>query len=240
LTASLAAASSAPQTRSKAGIRPATALAAGLVCLLAACGTIGPTSQVLPASPGPSGPTGPAATGPLPPGSGVIGPPPSGPPIAAAGVAVDQSLLSFVPVGGHGLILAFDPDTTGQVAAEPALAASATGLAIAIYTRAPTGSAVLVGDDLAVVSVIRLRDPNVDDSWFRSWRDSYDEAACGNAGGVTRHAEAQIGSHTVYIGTCAGGSLTYHARIHEDEIVVSATSIGPTRVGEQVMTGLAP
>ena len=88
--------------------------------------------------------------------------------------------------------------------------------------------------------MIRVRDPSVGDDWFRDWRDSYDEAACANAGGVTRRAETNIAGETVYVGSCAGGSFTYHVRIDADAVVMSLTSIGPGRLGQRIMEGLTP
>ena len=61
------------------------------------------------------------------------------------------------------------------------------------------------------------------------WRDTYDEAACAPAGGVTGHAQATIDGRTVFIGTCAGGALTYHVRLEER----SGSSCSITAVGER-------
>jgi hypothetical protein len=148
-------------------------------------------------------------------------------------------LLDLVPRGG--ITLTYDPDTTASVAAEPTLAISATGLAIGFATAAagPSPPSAGPGGDLAVVSVIRLRDPSVDEAWFRDWRDSYDDAACANAGGVTRHAESVVGQTTVFVGSCAGGSFTYHARVDGGAAVISLTSIGPANLGKLIMEGLA-
>ncbi|HLO34507.1 MAG TPA: hypothetical protein VK194_00430, partial [Candidatus Deferrimicrobium sp.] len=155
-------------------------------------------------------------------------------------VAADQSLLSFVPASGGDLQVSYDPQTTADVARDPALRASASGLAIALFTPRSTSASPVPFDDLAVVSVIRLRDPALDDAWFRDWRDSYDGAACANAGGVTRHAQTDIGGHTVFVGSCAGGAFTYHTRLAGGAIVISLTSIGPARLGQTIMERLAP
>jgi hypothetical protein len=150
------------------------------------------------------------------------------------GVArADQSLLAFTPVGSTGLTLTYDAETTATEIADPSLdpnvAALATGIA---SSSAPSASAA---GDLVIVNVIRLRDASVDETWFRGGRDSYDQAACQPAGGVTGHAEAKIGGHDVFIGTCAGGAFTYHLRLSGGSVIVSLTSIGFARLGERIV-----
>ncbi len=172
-------------------------------------------------------------------------------------VVVDPGLLRFVTPAPDGITLTFDPDTTAQVAADPTLAASAARLAVGLYTATRLDPSALPGaddlavvsarldpsalpgaDDLAVVSVVDLRNPAADEDWFRNWRDSYDEAACANAGGVVRHAETQVVGLTVFVGSCAGGAFTYHLRKADVGIVVSLTSVGPGRIGEKIVQGI--
>lgn len=155
-------------------------------------------------------------------------------------VRVDPGLLSFLPIGGNGLNQTVDPDTAAQIAEDPTLRATASALIIATYMSAPTSASAAPAEDFAVVSVIRLRDPSADDAWFRDWRDSYDAAVCANAGGVSRNAQTDIGTHTVFIGSCAGGSFTYHTRLANGAIVISINSIGPANLGRTVMERLAP
>jgi hypothetical protein len=151
-------------------------------------------------------------------------------------VAVNPDLLSFVPESVDGLKLAYDPETTARVTDDPALARDAVGLAIAIAVDPGTSAA----PELTVVSVVRLRDPSVGDAWFRDYRDSYDQAACASAGGVSGHAETTIDTRQVFIGSCAGGAFIYHVRLASDGIVVSALSVGSRRLGQKVMEGLRP
>ena len=196
------------------------ALAAGLV--LAGCGSSVPTAPV--GTPGRSEATPSVASLTT---SGV----------ATSGVArADQTLLSFTPVGSTGLTLTYDAETTATEIADPSLdpnvAALATGIA---SSSAPSASAAA---DLVIVNVIRLRDASVNESWFRGWRDSYDQAACQPAGGVTGHAEATIGGHDVFIGTCAGGAFTYHLRLSGGAVIVSLTSIGFERLGERILQAM--
>ena len=228
----------APSTRHA---RARTAIAALGVMSIAfvACGTgpSGPTPRVLPDLS--AGPT--ASTGAPPSGASATGSPGAGAsPDAGLTVAVDPGLLSFIPIGGHGLVQSVDPDTTAQVAQNPALRVNASGLIMAVYTSVPTSASAAPSDDIAVVSVVRLRNPALDDAWFRGWRDSYDGSACANAGGVTRHAETVIATHTVFIGSCAGGSFTYHTRLAAGGIVISITSVGTAHLGQTIMERLAP
>ena len=203
-------------------------LVAALVAL-AACGSNPPSGS-------------PRATAGLP-SIGPIGAPPGASASAAASLAavsVDPGLLRFVPSSGDGVDLTFDPDTTRSVAADPGLAADISSLAIGLSTRRPAGASASPSDDLVIVNVASLRDAAVDDAWFRDWRDSYDRAACANAGGVVRHAETVLGGKTFFVGSCAGGSFTYHVRLPDVGIVVSLTSIGPGRLGEEIVRRMAP
>jgi hypothetical protein len=149
-------------------------------------------------------------------------------------VGVDPALLSFIPDAVDGVPLTFDPETSASIAADPSVAADAASLAVALAI-VPGASAA---DDLAIVSVVRLRNPAKDDAWFRDWRDTYDTGACGPAGGVVGNAEAQLGGGTVYIGSCAAGVRTYHTRLETAGIVVSITALGERRLGEKVMAGM--
>jgi hypothetical protein len=115
--------------------------------------------------------------------------------------------------------------------ADPSLAGDVAALAIGLAT--PTGQAS--PQDFVIANVARLRDPSRDQEWFRSWRDTYDQAACDRAGGVEGNAEATIGGQTVFIGSCVNGALTYHARLQNGAIVLSLTSVGPGRLGERLV-----
>jgi hypothetical protein len=189
-----------------------TALAAG-------CGSGPVISSAVPVAP---------ATGSLTPPATAERPPPG------AAVQVDPGLLAFVPSAVDGVPLTFDQETSGSIAADPSVASDAASLAVALAV-VPGASAA---DDLAIVSVVRLRDSTRDEAWFRDWRDTYDEAACGPAGGVIGNAEAELGGGTVYIGSCRGGVRTYHTRVEGAGIVVSVTALGNRRLGEKVMAGI--
>ena len=85
-----------------------------------------------------------------------------------------------------------------------------------------------------------LRPDVYSDAFFRDWRDSYDEGACGQAGGVAGRAQITLGGRPVYITTCTGGLRVYHAYVPEREVVVSLFSLGGGRFGEQLLDGLRP
>jgi hypothetical protein len=139
-------------------------------------------------------------------------------------------LFAFIGGTAGALNFQYDSDTTAQVAADPGLAGNVSGLAIGLYTM-PGQQPVA---DFAIVSVLHLRDPSVGPDWFRSYRDTYDAAACAQAGGIVRHSETTIGTNDVFIGACAGGAFTYHVRLEAHAIVVSITAAGPARLGERI------
>ena len=201
--------------------RPIIAVAVAMTAAIVGCGPA-PATPSLVASP--TGSIAPAAT--------AEGPSATASP--GADVQVDPALLSFVPDAVDGVQLTFDPETSATIAADPSVAPDAASLAVALAI-VPGSS---VADDLAVVSVVRLRDPARDENWFRDWRDTYDQAACSPAGGLVGNAEAEIGGGTVYIGSCAQGVRTYHTRLAAAGIVVSITALGSRRLGEKVMAGL--
>jgi hypothetical protein len=215
--------------RASQPIGAAAALVAvvSLSTLIAACG---PTPAPSSVSASPTGSLAPAETAESSQDAG--SPSASGSP--AASVTVDPTLLANVPASVDGIALTFDPETSATIAADPAVAHDAAGLAVALAV-APGASGA---DDLAIVSVIKLRDPAKDEAWFRDWRDTYDQGACGPAGGVVGNAEAQLGGGTVFIGSCEGGVHTYHTRIEAAGIVVSITALGDRRLGEKVMESL--
>jgi hypothetical protein len=211
----------------RVGLPVAVAIAAVavLVVIVAGCGPAQPTPS--PAG-SVSGSLAPAATSERSP-SPVMSQSPSDA-ASPSGVQVDPGLLDVAPNPVDGVALSFDPDTSAEIAADPGLARDVLSLAVAFV-----GSSL---DDFAIVNVVKLRDPSLGEAWFRGWRDTYDEGACGQAGGVVGHAEAQIGGGTVFIGTCAGGVRTYHTRVEAGGLVVSTHALGPGRLGEKVMAGL--
>ena len=153
------------------------------------------------------------------------------------GTAADPGLIAAV-LGANqpGLTFQYDSDTTGRVATDRGVRKDFAALAIGLYTVTAQSPV----EDYAVVTVLRLRDPAAaDDAWFRAYRDSYDESACAQAGGVLRHAQTEMETHTVFIGSCAGGAYTYHLRTKTDDLVISITGVGPGRLGERLAAAVA-
>ena len=204
----------------------------GLLIGLVACGSSTPSPPILSTSSGPSGsmgPSSPTSAGPISASPAATAAEPSTTASRSA-VEADPGLFAFMGDAAGGLTFQYDTETTTRVAADPDLALNAVGLAIGLYT-VPNQQPIV---DFAIVSVVHLRDASVDDAWFRSYRDSYDTAACAQAGGVERHAESTMGANHVFIGSCAGGAFTYHVRLASQPIVVSITAAGPARLGERL------
>ena len=194
-----------------------------LILLLAACGSSAtPAPTGAGASPGATG-RGPDATA-----SAATGPT-SGSPVAT--LIVDEGLLRYLPEQVGGFRMDFSREAAESVAGDPSLAGDARSIAYGI-------AADPAGTDWVVAAVVEIDAGVFSEAWFRDWRTTYDGAACAQAGGVAGHAEAGIDGRTVYIGTCNGGSHTYHVFLDADRIMISAASVGPGRFGELLMSGL--
>jgi hypothetical protein len=207
-------------------LRVSVAIAVGvlLAAATAACGASPTPSQ--------SPPTASTASTGSPPATSTPSASDSAPTIASSGAAADAALLGFIPASAVGLTIAFDPETTAAELGDPNLDANVATLATGIATPL---NAAASPNDLVIVNVVRLRDPAVTDDWFRSWRDSYDAAACEPAGGLSGHATSKINGRDVFIGSCAGGARTYHLRLEAGAVLVSLTSIGTARLGERLV-----
>ena len=198
---------------------PATFVAALLV-LVAACGGS--------ATPSPAG-----ASSQPPPTSRPSGASPAVAGSPGARVAVDETLIRFLPAAVAGFAIAYSAEATQEVLGDAALVRNATAVAYGLAVDPATG-------DLVVAAVVQLKPAVFSDEFFRGWRSSYDKAACAPAGGVGGNAEAQIGGRTVFIGTCNGGARTYHTWLDKAGVVISATSVGAKRFGEQLVGNLRP
>ena len=96
-------------------------------------------------------------------------------------------------------------------------------------------------DAFAYVSVIALQPGVFDEAFFRSWRDSFDDGACSQAGGVGGHAETQIGGRTVvHRRTAPVGSPPTTSVSTDEMLIVSVSSLGESRLGEQLVAALRP
>jgi hypothetical protein len=195
-----------------------------LAVTLSACGTAIPPSGAPPApinqSPTLASPSPVAATpGATPAGS------------LASPIPVDTGLLDLIPATLDGLSRQTDVAVDARIARDPDLAALATSFATALYIDPASGN-------FAYVSLVRLAHPLADEA-YRDYRDSFDEAACSQAGGKTGTASATLGGRSVDIGSCAGGVHTYHALLPEESVIASVSSLGDRRLGEKLMTQLA-
>jgi hypothetical protein len=156
--------------------------------------------------------------------------------VPPTGVAPDPSLLDLVPVAKVGATMTYDPETTASVAADPALAKDIASLAIGLVR--PAGASPSDAD-FAIVNVARPRDETaVTPDWFRDWRDTYDAAACAQAGGVNRRSETEVNGLAVFTAACVNGAFTYHALVRDGAIVLSITSVGPGDLGRKIVGNL--
>jgi hypothetical protein len=200
-----------------------TAFAALLTVSAAACGSPGPTTTRTAAPTATAAPTLPPTTPPsIAPGGSA----------ATGGAVEDPSLLGILPATVDGVPVTLEHQAfLDAVSSDPGFVQN--------VRRAAFGVAVS-GTDLVSGVVAELVPNTYSDAFFRDWRDTYDQGACSQAGGVTGNAEAQIGNRTVYIGSCAGGLRTYHVWLPERGTIVSAFSLGDKRLGEELMAGLRP
>ena len=200
------------------GVRP---LLVAITLGVAVVGCIGA------ASPAPS--AGPSAV--ASPSSAVSAP--TSPSAAGGSVPWDAGLLDVLPAEVDGLPLTPESDAFAESASDPALVRDIEAGAVAFVVDPAS-------EGYAVTFVYRLRDGVFDDTWFRDWRDSFDDGVCAQAGGVKGRAEADLDGRVTYIGSCAGGVLTYHAHLADvdGDLVVSTQSLGESRLGEQVMSDL--
>ena len=193
-----------PARIAPAAIALAVAIAMGLAACSVDIGTV---------APGPSASDAPETLGP-----GEITPGPTGP------VALDPSLLAFLPRTVGGLPVAESPEGDSDILADDVLPTIASAAVSAIAVDADA-------QELAFVYVIRLLPDAFNDDVFRDWRDSYDAGACADPTQVVGTAEADVAGNHVFIGTCAGGLRTYHTWLKAKGILISISSTGDKRLG---------
>jgi hypothetical protein len=151
-------------------------------------------------------------------------------PSAAGGIAVDLALLEHLPAAVAGVARTADEETAAEIAGQPLLDTFVSGIGVAIYPSNP---------DYAVATVARLHPDVFDEDWFRDWRDTYDEGACAQAGGVeTGRSEIELGGRQVHRSACQGGVVIYHTWMPESGVVVSVQGAGPLDMGRSVVSGL--
>ena len=193
--------------------------------VVAACGSTGPTPTPKPLTPSPA-PSLAATSAPTAIPSSAPGSSP-----AAGGAVEDPSLLAVLPATVDGIDVTLEHQAFLDAITDPGFATN--------VRRAAFGVAVS-GTDLVSGVVAELAPGTYSDAFFRDWRDTYNQGACGQAGGVVGNAEAQIGGRTVYIASCAGDLRVYHTWLPERGAIVSAFALGQKRLGEDLMGGLRP
>jgi len=152
-------------------------------------------------------------------------------PQASGLIAIDETLLRFLPAAVASFAVNYSAEATQSVLNDAALARNATALAYGMAVDPATG-------DLVVAAVVKLRPGVFSDAFYRTWRATYDRAACAQAGGVGGTAEATIAGRRVYVATCNAGAHTYHVFLELPGIMISATSVGAKRFGEQLVSNL--
>jgi hypothetical protein len=157
--------------------------------------------------------------------------PPSSSTTSSGAVVIDPALREILPETVDGLAVIASPESDADAAADAAVVEYGEAVVTAIAVDPATG-------EFVYATVVRLRPDVFDDELFRDWRDSFDEGACSQAGGVTGRAEATLGGRTVHIGSCAEGVRTYHVWLEARRALVSASSIGERRLGERLVEGL--
>lgn len=146
---------------------------------------------------------------------------------------VDPSLLRVLPAAVDGIPIAESIDTEPSAIGDSAFLAVGSALAAGLAIDPESG-------EFVYAVVVRLKAGTLGDAAFRDWRDSFDAGACSQAGGVVGNAEASIGGRTVYIGTCSGGLHTYHVLLAGRGLLISASAVGPGRLGERLVENLRP
>lgn len=161
-----------------------------------------------------------------------VGPPPSPtPPDDSSPLALDATLLAYLPESVDGIAVTEDVDEAATALGDPALPRIASAVDGAVAVDVGTGN-------LVYAWIVRLRPGVFTDGDFRQWRDSYDEGACAAGGGVVGRAEATIGGRRSYVTSCVAGMNTYHVWLQDQDVLISASSVGEGRFGEKLLEGL--
>jgi hypothetical protein len=161
-----------------------------------------------------------------------FGPPPSPTPTDEdSPVVLDPSVLAILPERVSNIPVTESVDEASQALADPSLPRIASAMDAGVAADVGSGN-------LVYAWVVRVRPERLTDEIYRQWRDSYDEGACGEAGGAVARAEATIDGRTVYITSCAQGLRTYHVWLEDQAILISASATGSGNFGELLMDNL--
>jgi len=161
-----------------------------------------------------------------------LGPRPSPtPPDGTSPVVVDATLLGFLPQDVEGSAVTESIDEATNAISNPDLPRIASGIDAAVAVDSGHSN-------LVYALVVRLLPGKLTDAIYRQWRDSYDEGACADAGGIVGRAETTIDDRTVSITSCVQGIRVYHVWLNAPGILISAWAIGDARFGELLMDNL--
>jgi hypothetical protein len=158
-----------------------------------------------------------------------FGPPPVPTPDDTTGVVLDPTVLDVLPPDVDGIPVREEPDEAASLL---------NTIDLGRYAAAADAAVAVDGSNLVVAWVVRLRPGGFSDTAYQQWRDSYDEGACSAAGGVTGRAQAELGGRTTYVTSCAAALRTYHMWLQEQDVLISASSVGEGRFGEKLMSTL--
>jgi hypothetical protein len=140
--------------------------------------------------------------------------------------------LDILPADVDGLVLTSTPEINEEISADPQVAVIADRYAVGVVNDPAT-------QEIAVAMVVHLRLTRFDETFFRSYRDSFDDAACAPAGGKTGNAQATIGGRDTFIGTCQSGAHTYHVHVAGRGVIVSVVAASAERkLGERLVEGV--
>lgn len=212
--------------RRASGAALASARAVALALIVVSCAAPTPTAppSAVPSAV-PSNPTDrPASAPPVTTAPSIL-------PTGGGPVPIDAALLDALPPEVDGLAVVRTDEALGDALADPGLVGFADAVAAAIAVDPSSG-------EFAYATVVRPLAVPPTDAALLDWRDSFDEGVCAQAGGVSGTAEADIGGRPVFIGSCAGGVRTYHAWLGNRGVLVSVSSVGERRLGEQLVEGL--
>lgn len=219
-----------PGSETPAAARLGVAALAALAGLLAAivvtaCGSNRPSGTLGVSGEPPAGSTDGASPSSL----ASVGTPPRPSSGDATGVLLDPTVLDVLPQSIEGVRLNED-------AGEAATLLST--LDLGDVAEAADAAVAVDGSDLVVAWVVRLRPGTFGETAYQQWRDSYDDGACEAAGGVTGRAQAELGGRSTYVTSCVAALRTYHVWLADQNVLVSASSVGEGRFGEKLMSTL--
>jgi hypothetical protein len=232
--ASVPASSPLPASSPVAGPSPAlvvllTAVLAAL--LLVACGSTASSASSDGSEPSVGGPAATDGRGTAGPASSLGAPPSPTPPDDATPIAIDPTLLELLPASIAAIPVVEDLDVAAEALSDPAISRIATGIDAAVAVDTGTSN-------LVTAWVVRLREGAFGEELYRQWRDSYDEGACAAGGGILGRAQAELGGRNTYVTSCVTAVRTYHVWLEEEDVLISASSIGEGRFGEQLLSTL--